>query len=350
MAHGEVTLSEINSQPRVWLEALNDFERRAAEAARFWSAGAFDQILLTGCGSTYYLGMMGASLLEAMTGIPARALSASELMLYPEIYFPAGRRTLFIGVSRSGTTRETVQAARAFRAGGGGSVAVVTCDSRSPLAQEADLLLAIDSAQEQSRVQTRSFSSMGVVLTALAAALGGQDWRQIGALPEALTWLLANVEGQIRPLSTDIRITQFVFLGSGARYALACEAMLKMTEMSRVFSAAYHTLEYLHGPRYAADAGTLVVGLLSEAAYAEEIAALQAIRPRRARVIALAEADQGEAPEKVDLLMPLSSGVPEWARAILYLPPLQLLGWHQAVERGFDPDNLPYDPRDRATS
>ncbi len=90
-----------------------------------------------------------------------------------------------------------------------------------------------------------------------------------------------------------MRINQFAFLGSGAQYGLACEAMLKMTEMSRIFSVSYAILEYLHGPRYAADANTLVVGLVGDSAYDEEVRALKPLAQRRARVLALAEADHG---------------------------------------------------------
>lgn len=348
MARGEITLAEIKSQPEVWAEALRVFEQNVDDLMAFWEAGAFQQVIFTGCGSTYYLGVIGATQLQAATGTPARAVSASELMLFPEASFSSEIDTLLVCVSRSGTTRETVEAVRLFREYGAGSVIVVTCDSASPLAQAADLLLAIDAAQEQSRVQTRSFSSMAVVVTALAAALGRLNWRELEALPGALEQLMAQSEAVIRPLGADTAITQFAFLGSGPQYGLACEAMLKMTEMSRVFSASYHILEYLHGPRYAADANTLIVGLVSDSAYSEEVRALRPLKQRRARVLALAEIDRCEGIGELDYVLPLASGVPEWGRAILYLPPLQLLGWHQAIQRGFDPDNLPFDPREQA--
>jgi glucosamine--fructose-6-phosphate aminotransferase (isomerizing) len=346
VARGEITLSEIGSQPPLWKEALQVLEQRVSDVLTFWSAGAFDQVIFTGCGSTYYLGVMGAALLQEATGLPARAYSASELMLFPQTHFTRQRKTLLFCVSRSGTTRETVEAARLFRQHGAGSVAVVTCDSQSPLAQAADLLLSIDAAQEQSRVQTRSFSSMAVIITALAAALGDRDWWQLNALPAALDRLMERSDVVIEKLGRDTTINQFAFLGSGPQYGLACEAMLKMTEMSRVFSVSYHVLEYLHGPRYAADANTLVIGLVSDSAYEEEARALQSLHQRRARLLALAEADHDSDLNELNEIIALESGVPEWGRTILYLPPLQMLGWYQAVQRGFDPDNLPFDPRE----
>lgn len=346
---GEITLSEINSQPQLWGTTLDNFGQAAENLRRFWEAGKYEQVLFTGCGSTYYVGVMGAALLQAATGTPACAKSASELLLFPQANIALRSKMLLVCVSRSGTTRETVEAARLFHRHANGQVLVITCQSDSALAKEADLLIAIDAAQERSRVQTRSFSSLAMVVTALAALLGERDWRQLGALPAALERLTTASEPLVRQLGEDKKIHQFAFLGSGAQYGLACEAMLKMTEMSRIFSVSYHILEYLHGPRYAADANTLVVGLVGESAYDEEVRALQTLAQRRARVLVLVEADRGGL-DDLDYTLVLGSGTPEWGRTILYLPPLQRIGFHQAIVRGFDPDNLPFDPRDEAGS
>ncbi len=344
LMRGDITRAEIESQPTLWAAALRKIEQQSDAIARWWTAAGFNEVIFTGCGSTYYAGMMGAALLQAGTGITVRAVSATEVMLFPEMVVAAQRTTLLICVSRSGTTRETVAAADGFRKHGGHGVLVITCDSESPLAQTADLLLALDAAQEQSRVQTRSFSSMAVVITALAALVSGRDRQQLSMLPEALERLSWTSAATIDRVGRDQSITQFAFLGSGALYAIACEAMLKMTEMARVFSVSYHTLEYLHGPRYAADAHTLVVGLISESAYDEDMRALVSLRQRGLRVLAVMEHDQ-QAPDDLNDVIVVASGIPEWGRAILFLPPLQQLGWLQATERGFDPDNLPYDPR-----
>jgi glutamine---fructose-6-phosphate transaminase (isomerizing) len=126
---------------------------------------------------------------------------------------------------------------------------------------------------------------------------------------------------------------------------LATEAMLKMTEMTRIPSVSYHILEFLHGPRYATDSHTLIAAFVSDAARPEEVKALQGAQFRKARVLALSENTDADLAD-FDFQLALDSGIPEWGRTILYLPPLQMLCWHQAVKRGFDPDNLPFDPRD----
>lgn len=342
MEAGAKTFAEIESQPRLWVEALRQFERQADELKRLWSDTAFDEIILTGCGSTYYAGVISAALLQAGTGVTARAVSATELMLFPEMFISANRTTLLICISRSGTTRETVAAAQMFRNHGGHSIIVVTCDSESPLAQTADVLLAMDAAREESRVQTRSFSSMVVAITALAALLSGRDWRALSILPERLDHLTQTSADAVDRLGNNLSITQFVFLGSGVLYGLACEAMLKMTEMAKLFSAAYQPLEYLHGPRYAADSHTQLIALVSESARDEERRALDSLRQRGIPLLTLVESSLVP-PIDGDSIV-LASGIPEWGRAILYLPPLQRICWLQAVKRGYDPDDLAYIP------
>src|SRR5262245_44514155 len=125
MARGEKTRAEILSQPQCWKDALSVFAQQANPLISLWNSAAFDEVIFTGCGSTYYLGVIGATLLQAAADISARAFSATELMLFPQNYFSQKRKTLLICVSRSGTTRETLEAARLFRQHTSGSVIVV---------------------------------------------------------------------------------------------------------------------------------------------------------------------------------------------------------------------------------
>lgn len=337
---GEHTLSEIMSQPAIWRDALSVFQSGAQPLIRHWQSEPFDQVILAGCGSTYYLAQIGAALLQEQTGIPARAFTASELMLFPQVNFLQQAKTLFIAVSRSGKTRETIQAARLFRKHGRGSIAVITCTGDSELVSDADFVLAINSAQEKSAVQTRSFSSMAIQLQALAAALSGQSTGLLHMLPEIGSRLLAEYAPLIRELGQAAHIRQFAFLGSGVLYGLACEAMLKMLETSLVPSLAFHTLEFLHGPKYGVNdqMPTLVVGVLSDAAFDEEVNVLRQIQQRGGQILAVVENDGGSDVGEWSYVVRLHSGLPMWARAILYLPVLQLLAYYQGMARGKNPD------------
>ena len=107
---------EIMSQPRVLAAAQEVFRTRSADVSRFWQAGAFEQVIFTGCGSTYHLSKSAAALFQSLTGIPAFFYPGSELALFPEIVYPKDRSILLVTLSRSGKTTETLGAVPVFRA------------------------------------------------------------------------------------------------------------------------------------------------------------------------------------------------------------------------------------------
>ena len=214
-------------------KALAAFDPEDSQHQSLLASGAYDQVIVTGCGSTYYLALTAARLLRR-AGRVALACPASELLLHPESICLPGRRYLLLSVSRSGSTTETVRAQEQFKAKAGGPVIAVTCDSGSPIAAGADFVIAIDAAQEVSVAQTRSFSSMAVVLQQLAASVAGQDQAASHALPAACRHLLERYGDLAQSLGENGAIAKFFFLGSDALYGIACEAMLKMKEMSLV--------------------------------------------------------------------------------------------------------------------
>ncbi len=336
---GQHTLAEIMSQPEIWGDALRVYQEHAVALNSLWKQHAFEEVVLTGCGSTYYAALIGAALIQAQTGVPCRALSASELMLAPGIHFSPDRLTLLITVSREGKTRETIEAARLFRAQGHGLTLAVTCTSESVLAQEADVVLAVDSAREISRAQTRSFSSMTLLLQALALTFAGRDAGMLLAgLPAHLARLLNRYEPLARTLGAAQDIQQFMFLGSGALYGMACEAALKALETTLLPSLAFHVLESMHGPLYVTTEQTLVGIMIQDELYAEEIRALTEARKRGGRCLLVLDQAPAVPPEEAADWIVLETGLPIEARAILYLPLLQLLIYHQSVNRGLNPD------------
>src|SRR5512143_48407 len=109
MEKGYCTHTEIKSQTGAWAQALD-----LARAASLPDAADYDQVIFTGCGSTYYLSLAAAALYQELTGRPARAVPGSELWLNPRVSLATGK-TLLVALSRSGTTTETLKAAEMFR-------------------------------------------------------------------------------------------------------------------------------------------------------------------------------------------------------------------------------------------
>ena len=337
---GAHTLSEIMSQPSVWESTLDAFPPQFPALKELWSARDFDRVVFSGCGSTYYLAMMGASLFQTLTGTPAQAHPASEIVLLPEVVFIPNADTLLITVSRSGETTETIEAARVFKKKTGNPVVVVTCYEESTLAQEGDIVFATEAAQEQSLAQTRSFSSMTIVVEAIANLLAGKkdDYGQLHLLIPTVQRLLNDYHDLARQLGETQAIERFFFLGSGPLYGIANEAMLKMKEMSLSYSEAFHVLEFRHGPMSMVDETALVVGLISENACHQEAAVLRQMREQGAQILAMSEEDYGLDLASWSHFVHLRSGLPQWARPVVYLPVLQLLAYYRAMSRGQNPD------------
>ncbi len=335
MVAGQHTLREILSQPDVWAEALAAFDLQDQLLQSLLASGAFDHIIVTGCGSTYYLALTAARLLRR-AGCHAFACPASELLLYPESICLPGQSYLLLSVSRSGTTTETLRAQEQFKAIQAGSIVTITCDSASPLAQSADVVIAIDPAQEKSVAQTRSFSSMLVAAQQLAAALAGHDLTASRPLPAFCRHLLERYGDLAQSLGENGAIQKFFFLGSDALYGVACEAMLKMKEMSLSYSEAYHTLEFRHGPMSMVGEDSLVVGLISPDAARHEIRVLDEMADMGAKVLAI-----GPAHIEHHRCVRLPADLPAWCMPVLYLPVLQLLAYQRAIFKGCDPDQ-PY--------
>lgn len=329
-AYQDFTWSEIQSQPEVWQASLDDLIGQRAAIQAFMRDAAADEIVVTGCGSTYYLALAAAAALREIAGLSAIGLPASELWLSPQLAFPGARRTLVIAVSRSGETTETIRAVEAFREVGRGAVLTLVCSGTSRLARLGDLNLVFDAAQEQSIAQTRAFSTLYLGTLALAAsAVDRADLRDgLAQLPAAGRDVLAQSADLARALGRDDRLSRCYFLGSGSRYGLACEISLKMKEMSLSESEPFHTLEYRHGPQSMAGSNTLIVGLVGDTTRSQEIAVLGEMRAHGARVVAV-----GVAPADVPI-----AAIDPLVRGPLYLPFGQMLAYERAIHRGLTPD------------
>jgi glucosamine--fructose-6-phosphate aminotransferase (isomerizing) len=336
--NGVHTLQEIRTQPDAWAAILDAAREGAQSWGTFFAQRAGDLTLFFGCGSTYYLSLTAASVFQTLAGRAARGVPAAELFLFPETWVPGDRAVCGIAVSRSGTTTETIRAADYLTETYNAQIAAVTCYNDTPLGERSSITLVSPKGYEESVAQTRSFSSMLVGSIALAALAGGQVEYvdKLAALPSLGERLLERNRAMAQSLGEDLDLSQVFFLGSGPRYGLACEAMLKLKEMSLTTSEAYHFLEFRHGPKSMVDESTLVVGLLSEEAREAEMAVLREMKELGATVLILAES--GDNLSWGDHVVSFEADLPELARLPLYLPVLQLFAFYRSVGKGLDPD------------
>lgn len=324
------TYNEILSQPEAWEDALRVVEQNRPSLEKLLRT-RYEQVLFIGCGSTYYLSLSASALFQQTTGWVARAVPSGELLLNGQTVLTAGQ-TLLIAVSRSGSTTETVSAVEQFKKQKRGPVVSITNYGESPLAALADVALVVEKGQEQSVVQTRSFTSMCVAATAFSLLAGGceEDRKSMFRLSEVGIRLMANYSELARQFGEDLRFDHYYFLGSGIRYGLACEASLKMKEMSLSHSEPFHFLEFRHGPMSMVSDRTVLVSLFSMSNGSYERAVAEEMRMKGAAVFSLAETDADVA---------FHSGIPENAQGVLYLPLLQLMAFYRSLKKGLNPDS-----------
>ena len=318
------TYNEIKSQTDAWVQALE-----VTSASPFPKAGDYDQVIFTGCGSTYYLSLAAATVYQELTGCIARAIPGGELLLNSGTVL-TNQKTLLIAVSRSGTTTETVKAVEKFREEKRGGVVVISNHDEA-LSGLADVSIVIPKGQEESIAQTRSFASMFVAATAFGARMARREdlveamWK----LPDVGNLLIDNYESFAKTIGENLDFDRFYFLGSGIRYGLACEVNLKLKEMTLTHSEPFHFLEFRHGPMSMVNENTVVVGMLSDANRVHEEKVLSEMETLGGTVTGFGEKD-------ADVIF--ESGVPESVRGVLYLPVLQLMAFYRSLAKGLNPD------------
>ena len=337
-ARGEFSHREIVTQAESWQCAIDASVSLQARLLPLLEHGRREGIVFCGCGSTHYLAQFAAPFFQRATGVACRGVPSSELALQTDTLLPADARPLIIALSRSGDTSETIMAVEKL-ARRGCPALTVSCYDETPLSAASELTLAIPAGQERSFAQTRSFAGMLVAVQTCAALLAGDEalLAELRQLPGLAAGLIARAEPLAQTIGTDETIKRITYLGSGARYGLAAEATVKMKEMSLSLAEPYRFMEFRHGPISLVDGEHLVVGLLSEEMLAYELAVLQDLKARGARLLAVAPttAGLGDVAEQV---LSLNAPVSEAARAVLYLPLLQLLGYHRSMGRGLNPD------------
>ena len=324
MANEYFTYKEIILQTEAWAQAM-DVTRQVSLP----DAEKYDQVVFTGCGSTYYLSLSAAALYQELTGRSAHAVPGGELLLNSQIVL-TDQKTLLVAISRSGTTTETVKATEKFKKEKRGDVIVVS-NYDEILSKFGDINIIIPKGQEESVAQTRSFASMFVAVTAMCARMAGRDdlVDAMSALPEAGQRLMRDFEPAAREIGETLSFDRFYFLGSGIRYGLACEVNLKMKEMTLTHSEPFHFLEFRHGPMSMVNENTVVVGMVSESNLSHEKAVLNEMQALGGKIVMLAESDAD---------ISFMSQIPEQVRGVLYLPVLQLMAYHRSLAKGLNPD------------
>ncbi|MCO7523673.1 glutamine--fructose-6-phosphate transaminase (isomerizing) [Pseudomonas asiatica] len=353
-------LKEIHEQPSVvqrTLEGRLGKDNVMVQAFGPQAAELFAKVRnvqIVACGTSYHAGMVARYWLESLAGIPCQVEVASEFRYRKVVVQPD---TLFVSISQSGETADTLAALRnAKELGFLGSLAICNVGISS-LVRESDLTLLTLAGPEIGVASTKAFTTQLVSLMLLTLALGQvrgtleagveaelvDELRRLPArLGEALA-MDATVE-KIAELFADKHHT--LFLGRGAQYPVAMEGALKLKEISYIHAEAYPAGELKHGPLALVDNDMPVVTVAPNNELLEKLKSnLQEVRARGGELVVFADEQAGitngegthviKVPHIADALAP-----------ILYTIPLQLLSYYVAVLKGTDVDQ----PRNLAKS
>ena len=339
---GDITYNEILSQPYIWKSVINIADQIETKVNTIKKDCEFDNFYFVGCGTSYFLSLTGAWVLQKFLKRRASGLAASDIYFFPEIFrntkYPS--TTIFI-ISRSGTTTEGIWVAKKLKCQEQLSTCAISCRAKSELVKQTDHSFVFREADEKSVVMTRSFTSMLLLIKYISGFYSGNKRfiQELAKLPDLGKTLINNYNDSIKEFVNSLKISRFVFLGQGPFYGLAAESMLKIKEMSLSNSEAYQTLEYRHGPMSMAGPDVLITFLLSEHSILEEKKLLIEMKNLGAKILVICDKADKEIRKYSDFLVELKSGISEYARLILYMPITQLLGLYQAAYKGLDPDN-----------
>ncbi|SFU49651.1 glutamine--fructose-6-phosphate transaminase (isomerizing) [Halomonas korlensis] len=352
-------LKEIHEQPAViaaTLEARLGERRVLVESFGPEAAALFDrvkQVHIVACGTSYHAGMVARYWLERFAGVPVQVEVASEYR-YRRVVVPEG--TLFVTLSQSGETADTLAALRFARASGYlGSLAICNVPGSS-LVRESDLTLMTHAGPEIGVASTKAFTTQLVALMLFTLALGrikGLDEAvqaelvaALRGLPALVTRVLA-LDSQIESLSTAFAEKHHaLFLGRGVHFPIALEGALKLKEISYIHAEAYPAGELKHGPLALVDSEMPVISVAPNDELLDKLKSnLQEVRARGGELYVFA--DEHVALEEAEGIHVLRlPHVHEALAPILYTLPLQLLSYHVAVLKGTDVDQ----PRNLAKS
>ena len=337
MELGAATLREIYSQPEVWRSCLHTLSKLELEPLVGTRNPDSREWIFVGCGTSFYLAQAAAASFTALTAARARAVPASEVLLFPNLAFPMEQYPKFpVLISRSGRTSEVLQVAELLKEQGVEFLAV-TCDGNE-LADIGTRTLRLP-VSEESIVMTSSFTSMLMALQFIAARLARQNdfVDALHSLPAALARLLPIYGPQLEAFAQE-SFDDVAILAQGPLYSIASETALKVMESSSSYAQFFHTLEFRHGPMSIVSEKVLVGALLSEVGYADESSVLLEMRDLGARTFAIANQFSPLLSSSLDLAIELSLPVPELARLVIYLVWGQLLGSHIGIRKGLNPD------------
>ena len=353
-------LKEIHEQPK----ALGDTLRARIKTYKTKSINleeiGFDaswaeasRVVISACGTAWHAGVVGKYAFEHFARIPVDVDIASEFRYRDPIFNP---KDIFIIISQSGETADTLAAMRMAKKNGSKIIAITNVVG-STLAREADLVMYTWAGPEIAVASTKAFTTqlMCVYLIALQfGALRGtitadelaKNIEALEKLPEQATAILSHKEDIQRFASRQFNKNKAFFMGRLFDYAISLESALKLKEISYTHSEAFAAGELKHGPIALVDKDTLVVAICTQANLFDKMDSnIKEVKARGATILVITYDDEHYFDKTADEVFRIPRTLDPFS-PMLSIIPSQLYAYYCSVQRGLDPDK----PRNLAKS
>ena len=353
-------LKEIHEQPQTILDTMRgrySYETGEADLPDIGLTpkefAAVERIWIVACGTSWHAGLVGKYLFEEMVRTPVQVDIGSEFRYRDPL---VGKNDLFITISQSGETADTLAAAREAKEKGAKVVSIVNVVG-STLARESDGVLYTHCGPEIGVASTKAFTAQLTALYLLSLHLArvrnvikvadGKAWLdRLVRLPALVERVLGREAEIVAIAKRYYKKRNFLFLGRGINYPIALEGSLKLKEISYIHAEGYPAGEMKHGPIALIDKEMPVVVLAPrDRLYEKTVSNLMEVKARHAPVIAFVAEGERELGKIADAVFTIPETHP-LISPILFTIPLQLLAYHVAVLRGADVDQ----PRNLAKS
>jgi tagatose-6-phosphate ketose/aldose isomerase len=344
------TVREIDQQPEVWMAVSQIVEAHRADLGDFLErllAQPDLRIVLTGAGTSAFVGEIAAPALARLLGRRVDAVATTDIVSDPRGSFPQDVPTLLVSFARSGNSPESIAATElADQILGDVSHLILTCDESGALYQQHTgrasslVLLMPERANDEGFAMTSSFTSM---LLAVLLAFGGANDAAVSALVAAGRHILESNQDAIDALVAQ-PFERVVYLGSGALAGLARESALKLLELTagRVVGYSESALGFRHGPKAILNDRTLIVVYVSSDPYTRQydLDILAELRggAQPQNVVAISALPVG-APAPGSWILHDGHDIPDAFVAIALVVYAQLLALRFSERLGLTPDN-----------
>ena len=312
-----------------------------------------ENIHIVACGTSYHAGCVARYWVEALAGVTCQVEIASEYRYRHTVVPP---NTLFLTLSQSGETADTLEALRIAKQSGYVGTLTVCNSAHSSMVRESDLVMMTQAGPEIGVASTKAFTtqllSMLIVTLILARQRGMSAADEAKLVPHVVHAAAAVEEAlrmndELRQLAEDFAEKEHtLFLGRGPMWPVAMEGALKLKEISYIHAEAYAAGELKHGPLALIDEDMPVVVVAPNNELLDKLKSnMQVVRARGGQLYVFADQDTGIEPEDGVVVIEMPH-VDRLIAPIVYTVPLQLLAYHVAVLKGTDVDQ----PRNLAKS